>query len=263
MRTTLLAGTLGLAALAACGDGTGVPTGRVQVGVATDASAAATSPAGPLFADTYTDSSGNTLVLESASVVLRKIHLEGSSEFGCEDDDEGEGEDSLEIVADSGETEDACAIVKLGPVLVDLPLNGGVAHEFTVTVDTGTYTAAQIQIHKPTGAMDSAFLVEHPDYDGVSIRVTGTFNGNPFVFTTGVTDVQRVVLDPPVVVTDGGTTSLTVMLDLSGWFRAGGGVLIDPATAMGATVNAILVQQNIIRSLHGFEDEDHDGHPDD
>ena len=260
MRTTTLAGLLGLAALAACSDGTGTPMGRVQVGVATDASAAATTSAGPLFADTYTDPSGNTLVLESASVVLRKIHLEGSSEFGCEDGDRGE--DSLETAADSGETEDACAVVRLGPVLVDLPLNGGVAHEFTVTVDTGTYAAAQIQIHKPTGAMDSAFLVEHPEYDGVSIRVTGTYNGTPFVFTTGVTDVQRVVLDPPVTVTDGGTTSLTVMLDLSGWFRTGAGVLIDPATAMGTTGNAIIVQQNIIRSLHGFEDEDHDGHPD-
>ena len=260
MRTTTLAGLLGLAALAACSDGTSMPTGRVQVGVATDASAAVTTSAGPLFADTYTDASGNTLVLESASVVLRKIHLEGSSEFGCEDD--GAGDDSLETVADSGDQEDGCAIVRLGPVLVDLPLNGGVSHEFTVTVDTGTYASAQIQIHKPTGTMDSAFLVEHPEYDGVSIRVTGTFNGTPFVFTTGVTDVQRVVLDPPVTVTDGGTTSLTVQLDLSGWFRTGGGALIDPATAMGTSATAILVQQNILRSLHGFEDEDHDGHPD-
>ena len=193
--------------------------------------------------------------------------------MGCESDDSlppdslGSVPDSAHEDMDDGhdgaENEDACALVRLGPVLVDLPLNGGVAHEFTVTVNAGTYSAAQIQIHKPEGSEDVAFLAEHPDFAGVSIRVTGTFNGAPFVFTTGVTDVQRVAIDPPVVVTDGGTTSLTVRLDLSGWFRAGGGTLIDPATAIGVTGNATIVNQNIIRSLHGFTDEDHDGHPDD
>src|ERR1051325_7064699 len=124
MRTILLTGLTGLAALAACSDGGPMATGSVQVGMATDASAAASSAAGPLFADTFTDSSGNTLNLESASVVLRKIHLAGSTEVGCEWGDPPPP-DSLETVADSGddqgEHEDECALVRLGPVLVDLP----------------------------------------------------------------------------------------------------------------------------------------------
>lgn len=263
MRMITLAGSLGLAALAACSDGGPAATGRVEVGFATDASA----PAGgvPLLADTYTDLSGNTLVIDSVSVVVRKLKLEGSATAACDIDDSGE--DSMMVMSDSGhgdmeEHEDGdCGQLRLGPFLVELPLNGGVSHEFTVTVDTGTYAEAKFQIHKPEGAADSAFLAAHPEYAGVSIRVVGTFNGNAFVYTTGVTDVQEIEFDPPLVVTEG-STSFTLMVDLSNWFRTGAGVLVDPNTAVGDGVNAILVHQNIIHSFHGFEDEDHDGHDD-
>ncbi|HVX89861.1 MAG TPA: hypothetical protein VG940_13085 [Gemmatimonadales bacterium] len=263
MRSTKVAGLIGLAALAACSDGGPAATGRVDVGFATDASAPASGVA--LLADTYTDGGGNTLVIDSVSVVVRKLKLEGAATAGCDVDDDGG--DSLMTASDSGdgdmeEHEDGdCGQLRLGPFLVDLPLNGGASHEFTVTVDTGTYTEAKFQIHKPEGADDSAFIAAHPEYAGVSVRVVGTFNGTPFVYTTGVTDVQSVEFDPPLVVTEG-TTAFTLRVDLSGWFRTEAGVLIDPATAIGDGANAILVHQNIIRSFHGFEDEDHDGHDD-
>lgn len=246
MRKYLLAVSIGLAALAACDNGGApTPTGDVQIGMTT-VNPAAGAP-GLLSAETYTDENGNTLVLETASVVLRKIHLMGSTEFGCEDDTTG-------TVADSADDEDGCRLVRAGPVLVDIPLDSSVARQFTVTVDTGTYTSVQVQIHKPTGENDAAFLQEHPEYDGVSIRVTGTYNGTPFVFTTGVTDVQNVTIEPPLVVPEG-TVSLTLALDLSGWFRNGSGALVDPATAMGDGVNVVMVHQNIIHSIHGVGDD--------
>lgn len=262
MRSTTVAGLIGLAALAACSDGGPAATGRVDVGFATDASAAGASGTGALMADTYTDLSGNTLVIEGVQVVIRKLKLEGNAAVGCQDD-EG-GEDSLMTSSDSGEVEggDDCAVLQTGPFLVDLPLNGGVEHQVTVTVDTGTYAEAQFQIHKPEGVEDQAFLVAHPEFAGASIRVTGTYNGTPFTFTTGVTDLQKVEFDPPVVVTEG-TTSFTVLVGLSGWFKTGEGVLLDPATVAGDLALSAEVNANIVRSFHGFGDEDHDGHPDD
>jgi hypothetical protein len=260
MRAHSLAALAGLAALAACSDGGPGAMGRVELGVATSASAPAAG--GVLFADTFNDSSGNALVIDSVAVVIRKVHLERRGMPGCGDDDSTD--DVVVALSDSGEHEDddvSCEGEKLGPFLVDLPLNGGVAHEFTLTVDTGTYTEAGFQIHKPEGSADSAFLSAHPEFAGVSIRVVGTFNGTPFVYTTGVTDVQHVEFAPPLVVTEG-TTSFTLMVDLSGWFKTGAGVLVDPATALDGGVNAILVHQNIIHSFHGFRDEDHDGHED-
>src|SRR5688572_8720555 len=244
MTRYLLAASIGLAVLAACdSSGSPTPTGEVRIGMTTDRPAAAA--VGLRLADTYTDEAGNTLVLETASVVLRKIHLQGSTAFGCED-----AEDDTTGTAPDSTEEDGCGVVRLGPVLIDLPLDGSVDHQFTVTVDTGTYHSVQVQIHKPTGANDQAFLAEHPEYDGVSIRVTGTYNGTPFVFTTGVTDVQNVTIDPPLVVPEG-VVSFTLELDLSGWFRTGGGLLVDPATALDGGENRVLVHQNIIHSIHG------------
>jgi hypothetical protein len=268
MPKNLLAVVIGLAAVTACVDGGPSATGRVVVGVATDASAAGTTGEGPLFADTYTDLAGNTLVIDSVAVVVRKLKLEGGPSSTC-NSDEGEGEHEMEndslnsesASVDHDDGEEECGELKLGPFLVDLPLNGGVEHQFTVTVDTGTYTEVKFQIHKPEGSADVAFLAQHPEYAGVSIRVIGNYNGTPFVYTTGVTDEQEVEFEPPLVVTEG-TTNFTLLVDLSGWFRTGAGVLVDPATALGDGVNATLVHQNIIRSFHGFEDDDHDGHDD-
>lgn len=264
MRMIELAGAMGLLALAACGDGGPAATGHVQVAMGATASSAATSGETPLLADTYTDLAGNVLVIDAVQVVVRKVKLEGNAGGCIDDDDEGEDTTSTPMTSDSTEEheeDDDCGVIRMGPFLVDLPLNGTVEHQFTATVDTGTYTEAKFQIHKPEGSNDVAFLALHPEFDGVSVRVTGTYNGAPFTFTTGVTDVQEVEFDPPLVVTEG-TVSFTVTVDLSGWFRGESGALVDPATAIGDGVNASLVAHNIIRSFHGFEDEDHDGHDD-
>jgi hypothetical protein len=244
MRTMLLAGLAGLAALAACSDGGPAATGRVDVSFATTGSAAAAG----FPAETYEDEDGNVLVIDSAAVVLRKLHLQRASadSSACE----GEGDP------------DECSVLKAGPFLVMLPLAGGVDHHFTVSVDAGTYTRAMLQLHKPTGSADVGFLQDHPEFAGVSVRVVGTFNGIPFTYTTGVTDVQHATLAPPLSVVEGETVGLTVRVDLSTWFRTAGGELIDPATAIGAGANVTLVHQNVIHSFHGFEDADHDGHPD-
>jgi hypothetical protein len=244
MRTILLAGFAGLAALAACSDGGPAATGRVDVSFATTGSAAAAG----FPAETYEDESGNVLVIDSAAVVLRKLHLQRASADSS----------ACESVVDPEE----CSVLKAGPFLVMLPLAGGVDHHFTVPVEAGTYTRAMLQLHKPTGSADVDFLQDHPEFAGVSVRVIGTFNGTPFIYVTSVTDVQHTTIDPPLSVIEGETAGLTVRIDLSTWFRTGGGDLVDPATAIGAGANVTLVHQNVIRSFHGFQDADHDGHPD-
>ena len=104
-------------------------------------------------------------------------------------------------------------------------------------------------------------LAQHPDYAGTSVRVVGTYNGTPFVYTTAVTAVQHVEFDPPLVV-GGGGANFTLFVDLTSWFRTAAGSLVDPATAIGDGANVALVTQNIIHSFHAFEDDDHDGHDD-
>src|SRR5204862_7797339 len=79
-----------------------------------------------------------------------------------------------------------CEELEAGPILVDLPL-GGLERMFEATVPAGTFDELRFQIHKPSDdgdAADHAFLVAHPDFAGVSIRVKGTFNGTDFTYTS-------------------------------------------------------------------------------
>ena len=260
MKMTGLMLATGVAALVACSDGG--PPSMTPVAVAVAASTV-TPGAGASFAsEVQTDGDGNTLIIDSVSVVLRKIKLENAL---CGDDDSTEADVGV-MRSDSGEGEmegdDDCPELRLGPMLVDLPLGDGTPeHQFTASVPVGTYSSVLFQLHKPDGENDTTFLAQHPEFAGVSIRVVGSYNGAPFVYTTGVTDVQRVHFSPPLVVGDP-PTAFTLFVDLSGWFKAGAGLLIDPTTAMGDGANVVLVHLNIEHSFHAFQDEDHDGEDD-
>lgn len=260
MRMLSIAAAAGVVALAACGDSG--PNGTSQVGFALATKATAPAVTSSFMgAQTFTDLSGDTLALDSVFVVVRKLQLEGGpANSTCGLEHEGTHDSTMMTVDSMGE--DDCGELKFGPFLVSLPMDSiGATTQFNATVDTGTYAEVKFQIHTPEGSADAAFLAAHPEYAGVSLRVVGRWNGTPFVYTTGVTDVQHVEFNPPLVIGES-PASFTLFVDLTGWFRTGGGVLVDPSTAIGDGVNAALVRQNIIHSFHAFEDEDHDGHDD-
>ncbi len=186
---------------------------------------------------------GDTLQIDDVQLVLRHIELHRVSGSAC--DTSSDGRD--------------CQELELNPMLVQLPLSPGATQAFTVSVDTGAYDRLEFQIHRPeSDAADLAFLQAHPDFQGVSIMATGSFNGTPFTFTSDLDVGQELSLVPPVSVTDSTPASLTIHVDLSTWFQAGG-MLIDPSTANQGQGNEGVVRSNIEQSFHAFEDEDHDG----
>ena len=246
IRRSVLLGVAGVLALAACADSGPDLTPRVEFSLATRPAPAAAPglQAAPAASETYTDASGDTLVIDSVLVVVRKLELKRTAAIAC---------DSL------SSSDDGCEELELGPFLVDLPLGAGADHQFTVAIDTGSYSKVEFEVHKGE-AGDTAFLAAHPGYDGVSIRVVGSFNGTPFVYTTGLDVEQEIEFATPVVVGDG-PTSFTLFVDVSTWFRSGAD-LVDPASAMGGGGNVSLVHENIQNSFQAFEDQDHDGHDD-
>lgn len=290
----------GVVLLSACSEMAGppgsIPTTPMSLAIATrpTTSAGAADPS-----ESFTDPGGNTLVIDSAIVVVRKLRLVGGPMSACASDDfDGQGDDDSLEVRDSAEGHDSvdadhdstgmdrdsmgdthdtggmiapmlddddggrgCGVLRLGPFLVSLPLTGGAAQQFTVTVDSGTYASAMFEIHRPSTFGDSAFVAANPAYRGVSIRLVGSWNGAPFVFTTGVSGAERADFDPPLVV-GAAPVTFTLMVDLSGWFRSGSGALIDPLSALDDSTNAPIVRANIERSFHALRDDDHDGRDD-
>jgi hypothetical protein len=261
-----LAGSLIL--LSACSDASAPTLGgrTLSFALATrpattaSASAAATlSASSAALSGSETIALGNdTIIVTSAQLVLRKIELERvSSTTGCS------GTES--DLSSSNEVADDCESVRTGPILVDLPLGGGAARAFTATLDTGTYKKFEVKVHSPDSgdAADAAFLQTNPDFNHVSIRVSGTYNHTPFTFTTALDAEQETELVPLVVVTDATPLSLTLMVDLSGWFlNEARTALVSPASAMPGQPNQSIVENNIKSSFHAFEDENEDGQDD-
>lgn len=248
IRRFVLAGVAGVLTLAACSDGNPDTTPRVEFAVSTNpvviAAPGLVRPTG--FApEVYGDASGDTLTIDSVFMVVRKLELKRTMAVAC---------DSM------SSSDDGCEELELGPFLLDLPLGvAGADRQFTVPIDTGTYTKVEFEIHRAELG-DTAFLNAHPGYNGVSIRVVGRWNGTPFVYTTSLDVEQETQFTTPIVVADG-PTSFTLNVDIGAWFRNGAD-LVDPATALNGQPNQGLVEENIKQSFQAFEDGDHDGQED-
>lgn len=237
--------------LAACSGSSSGPSGtgrQVAFQLATKPGGAAIRGAALAGQETIAVGS-DTIVVTGVQVVLRKIELERSVPSAvC---------DSLAAGSDD------CEELKAGPVLLDLPLGAGAARSFNVAIDTGSYGKIKFEIHKPSSSHDAAFLAANPSFDGVSVKMTGTYNGVAFTYTSDLDVEQEHDFVPPISVTDSSGANLTLFVDLNGWFLNGGGTgLIDPATANNGQPNEGEVKSNIEASLNAFEDDNHDGHDD-
>jgi hypothetical protein len=239
---------VGVAALAAACSGTTNPNGMgtVSLSLATGSGGTLTADVRPAFSLTQTSGS-NTLVIDSAQVVLRKVELE-AQDAQCTTDG-------------TPDSQDGCEEFESGPTLVSLPLDGSVEQMVALDVPAGSYSELKFQVHAPTAdSADQAFLQDHPGYQGVSILVGGTFNGADFVFTTNMDVQQEKALNPPLVV-DGSsaTTNVTLSMDVSKWFMASDGSLIDPSTANLGQPNEGIVKSNIQTSMNAFKDQNENG----
>lgn len=264
-----------VALFAACsGEGAG-PSGTTQVTFHLTTRGAGLTP-GPiaLLSDTLTDGT-DTLVIDQVQLVLRDIRFKPEDDDGCEGHDGDNGhddDDSLVVAASHGDDdhadEDGCHSFNAGPYLLGLPLGTEVTRAFSVAVDTGTFDELRIKLHKPEDdsgdPRDIEFLNQHPEFDKISIRASGSFNGQPFVFETDVNAEQEMEFNPPLVITDAATNvDVTIRVDLTGWFANGAGGLVDPGTANKGGPNDNLVRDNIKDSFRAFRDDDRDGHEDD
>lgn len=283
IRFDSLAGATALAlTLGACSDSNAPGSaGTMALRIATTPSGrittAAVSPSLVATPLTFTDGAGNILVISDAQVVLKQVSFEradnatacpdGEHDIEHENETHRSGSDAVGTIAfdesdqDEADDNDSCEAEALGPMLVDLPLNSGAQQQFSIGIEPGTYTAVRFHIHKANSGSEASFLANHPEFVGTSIRVTGTFNDAPFVYSTSLNTVQRQRFEAPVTVDQSGSADVTLLVDLSTWFL-NGGTLVDPATAGHGGANEHLVWDNIKRSFRAFRDHDHDGHAD-
>lgn len=210
------------------------PTGTVEVQLATTPSGA------PGVAANVSVVSGTDVIdISSVQMVARKFRL-------------GTAAGSCAAAVGSGNSQGNCSMMMLGPILVEPPLVDGTNETFFLAeIPAGTYTRLLMQIHVPYAVTDRTFLQQYPSLYGASVRVTGTFNGTPFVYTAPITMELEIPLSEPLVLEMNSITALTMMMDVQGWFTNTDGSLIDPATTDQALRSQI--ELNIRNSFQAFE----------
>ena len=259
MRTRRNIPTLALAALAfaACDDISGSDfhgdtAASLSFAVAPAASAAETTWVGSRLAGVIvTDAAGRTLEVTQVQVVMEELELDRQFDDDCND-------------------VDACERFEAGPVLIDLPVDGGMISPFDAPIPADTYDELELEIDDADDDTTSAqFFAAHPTWpQDASIRVVGTFDANdgagvqPFdVYLEIDAEIERELI-PPLVVTDSAQdVNVTVEIDVAAWFQDAGG-LIDPRELASNDAMVGALEDRIEETFDAFEDEDRDGEVD-
>ena len=238
--------------LAACADST---TGAGRAGSMTlsitNRSPAATASLAPLAsaAPITVEGGGNTLVISQVRLVLGEIELELATAECARDRRGGSGSGV------SGGNE--CPEIELDPVLVDVPLSGTATLDLGALVPAGSYRELEFKIENADddSGPEAEFLRAHPEFRGVSVRVDGTFNGQPFTFKSALEAEIELAFNSAFVVSASEPANLTISVDVASWFKGADGTVLDPANG----ANALRIGQNIGLSFAAFGDDDRNG----
>jgi hypothetical protein len=233
-----------LLGVACSGDLTGANKQAVSFSFTSKASTAV----GALRTASEVAGAASNLEISNVQVVISKIELDRTGAADCVAEVESSGDDHAQI----GEE---CEDVERDPVLVTLPVDGTLQAAFTVPLSEGTYTELEAKL-EPARSDAVAFNSANPGMVGKSIQVTGKFNGVDFTFTSSVRASIEMEFATPLVI-DANTKNTTINLNVGKWFLDSAGNAIDPNTQDPALLQQI--NDNIRRSIHAFEDDDHSG----
>lgn len=220
------ASLLALAGLLGACDDNGVGDGaRVSLTFASAVAAQAGAGAA-LVSDPMTDGT-HTLDVQQVGLTFEELVLE----HGDVDDEDSE--------ADSDSDGPGNEHVRAGPVTVQLPLDGQPITPFDAPVPNGTYDELEADI--------------------VSVRLTGTFDGEAFDVTVPLDFELEADLNPPFVVdADDDRLNLTVVVDVNTLFRRSDGSLIDPRTLETDAAAREVFAERLEAAFEAFEDSDRD-----
>jgi hypothetical protein len=246
---------IALCAIAACNDASAPSSAPVALSFAARGDASTDgSGAAPTSGGTIIVSGTDTLRLTSVRLVIDELELSRSTTTTSCTDDSSSDDSSNDASSDD------CFEIESGPYFVDLPLNGSVTSALSMQIPAGSYKELQMKLRRAESGDDGAFIAAHPEMNGISVLVQGSYRGVPFTWRGDVESELELHFSPALVVD--GTGNVTVNIDVGRWFRSGAGAIIDPATAGVGTANHLTIAQNIRASFGAFEDDDHDGHDD-
>ena len=213
----------------------------------------------------------NELTLKRVQLVFRKIELDRDGTADCTaeaDDDFNDDSDDNEhsSINHDGDAGEECETVVADPILVDVPLDDALHPVIKVPLPAGQFRELEAKLG-PARPSFTTFNTDNPNLVGHSVRVEYTLGSSTdvLVFTSNVRAKLEMEFDPALVV-DETTRNATINIDVRKWFLTSSGAVIDPRTATLGSTNLLLIETNIRRSFHAFEDDNergedhHEGH---
>lgn len=244
-----------LATLAACGDSTAPDGGASSVSLSFAAQGASlpTNTAGNAI---LVGASNDTLVISSVQLVLNEVELKRAGVTSCPD--------SMppRTRGDRSSDDRGCSRLDLGPMLLNVPLTEAGTSSLSVSIPAGSYREIEFELDdvdtdEDATAAERAFAAANPEFVDRTVRITGTYRGTPFTFTSSVEAEVEFEFAPPLTVEAGVNDNITVSLDLARWFRSSTGALLAPTPA-----NRSRIEENIAEAFDAFGDRDRDGRED-
>jgi hypothetical protein len=222
-----------LMAIAGCSDSTAAKNGGSQLGFTTSSSV--TAGASAALATVPITKNGHTLNLTQVTIVVEHAQLKKLNTNACSgDEDEHDGKWGGHV--------ESCASVRVGPTLVDLPLDNGMTTIPMNVLPAGAYREIEFSLSLA--------------------RLIGTFDGQPFDVTVPVNAKTEIEFTTSLVVTDNTPTSITINVPVVDWLTNSDGSLVDPRQLLTNSTLLAAVKARAMASLHAFEDENHDGKDD-
>ena len=126
-----------------------------------------------------------------------------------------------------------------GEASFELPVRGGLVTPVRLRVESGLYDELELRVR--------------------SVRLKGTYDGEPFDITVRTDATAELDLSPGVRIESGERSNVTVRVELREWFRADGGGLIDPARLETEAALQTRLRANLAASLEAFLDLNVDG----
>ena len=241
--TSMRASALSLLAVAFVGCGDATSAGRSSTSLLVAGRTSSSLAVSRALLDISMTAGGHSLVIGKAQMVLAEMELKATSSSAC--------------AAEAAE--DDCTELQVAPIVVDLPLGAVKSLDVSALLPPGTYREIELDVDAVESgehATSAAFHAAHPDFRNVSVRVTGTFDGSPFIFETAQ-DFEVELEFPSPFVVGAGASSLTLNIDVASWFQVGSTIL-DPSNPENRSV----ITNNIGRSIAAFRDDDRDGRED-
>jgi len=152
------------------------------------------------------------------------------------DEMEDGGGDRVDGMSSDDHDGEGCGELELPPFFVSLPLEGESAGTVSADVPAGTYSGVKLETrapHEGDSLLTDIRANQFADWPaGASMLVVGSFtptDGDPVSFRAyfrAEVEVQR-TFSEPLVVGDGDTQSVTVVIDPSAWFVRDDGTVLD------------------------------------